>query len=356
VAENSNIEWTDHTFNPWIGCTKVSPGCANCYAEAHDNRFGGGHWGKGAPRQRTSEANWRKPVQWNRQEEAKLVSHAEFVNPRRPRVFCASLADWLDDEAPIEWLADLFDLIRKTPNLDWLLLTKRPENWRARVEAASDHLFDHGDRDTCGWLVAWWKHGVAPRNIWLGTTVEDQTRGIERISTLVKIPARVRFLSCEPLLAPVDLRPWFYLANNEPWNFAHPDPMAYAQERYRRATRANFIHWVICGGESGPNARPMHPDWARELRDQCAAAGVPFFFKQWGEWANAGCEAFGKVKPRAITWIRWDGSRWPHCPEDENADCVTLSCVGKKAAGRLLDGREHSEFPNASNQTPPPRA
>lgn len=108
-----------------------------------------------------------------------------------------------------------------------------------------------------------------------------------------------------------------------------------------------LIDWVICGGESGPNARAMHPDWARELRDQCAAAGVPFFFKQWGEWVSAGCEAFGKIQPRAITWIRWDGSRWPHCPEDENADCVTLSCVGKKAAGRLLDGREHSEFPNA---------
>jgi protein gp37 len=143
MAQNSNIEWTDNTWNPWIGCTKVSPGCANCYAEARDQRFAGGaHWGKGAPRQRTSAANWKQPLKWNR-EAAEDVDDAlhdfgadKYEAPQRPRVFCASLADWLDDEVPIEWLADLLGLIHATPFLDWQLLTKRPENWMARIEQA----------------------------------------------------------------------------------------------------------------------------------------------------------------------------------------------------------------------------
>lgn len=134
--KNTNIEWCDHTFNPWIGCTKVSPGCAHCYAETRDKRFTGGiHWGRGAPRNRTSPSNWNEPIKWNNGA-AKLAANCSqaFEYPsRRPRVFCASLADWLDDEVPIKWLADLLDLIRDTPNLDWLLLTKRPQNWEKRM-------------------------------------------------------------------------------------------------------------------------------------------------------------------------------------------------------------------------------
>ncbi len=322
MGEMTKIEWADHTFNPWRGCTKVSPGCAHCYAEAHDNRFGGGHWGKGAPRQRTSAANWNQPLKWHREEEAKRVSHEEFVSNRRPRVFCASLADWLDDEVPAAWLFDLLTLIHKTPNLDWLLLTKRPENWQSRLRAAAGQCtvdpLDITDR-----IYAWLEGSRIWSNIWIGTTVEDQQRLDERIPELLKIPACVRFLSCEPLLGPID--------------FAKGGCAAWM----------GLIEWVICGGESGPHARPMHPDWARSLRDQCAAAGVPFFFKQWGEWfpghtndgfipdedhLECGVPEFGRVDVHAF-------------PPERDGTYQEMGRLGKRKSGRVLDLREHDAFP-----------
>jgi len=226
--KNSKIEWTDHTFNPWEGCTKVSPGCANCYAENRNARFGGGtapNWGFCAPRRRTSVDNWNKPLKWDREAAQEQHAYSEacrdgqvdeccLTPPRRPRVFCASLADWLDDEVPIEWLADLMDLIRRTPNLDWLLLTKRPQNWRARVEAVMAFaMFSPAHHAMLPWLGKWHPDHdsgggvkgspVPPENVWVGTSVEDQTRANERIPRLMDIPAKVRFLSCEPLLGPV---------------------------------------------------------------------------------------------------------------------------------------------------------
>lgn len=201
-----------------------------------------------------------------------MVSHDEFVANRRPRVFCASLADWLDDEVPIEWLADLLDLIRRTPNLDWLLLTKRPQNWRARVGDARRfcNRGDLGDEPgkTWAWLSDWVDNGKPPANVWIGTSVEDQTRYDERIGHLCEIPALVRFLSMEPLLRGVDLD----LYGNLPGE---------RMLRWHRPVKS-MLHWVIVGGESGPHARPMHIEWARSLRDQCKAAGVAFFMKQIG--------------------------------------------------------------------------
>jgi protein gp37 len=288
MSENTKIEWTDHTFNPWIGCTKVSPGCAHCYAETlMDHRYGKVQWGKGQPRQRTSEANWKLPVKWNRSviclgcgDAVSTWKTSHFrgggdqidcpkcrtnVACRRPKVFCASLADWLDDEVQIEWLADLLSLIHATPNLDWLLLTKRPAHWRPRlalaqrwaVDAAPDFSSPQSD------FILSWLDGKPPANVWLGTSVEDQTRADERIPMLLQLPAKVRFLSCEPLLGAVQLQKQSLASEYE----GH-EPFG--------------INWVICGGESGAKSRPMHPDWARGLRDQCRAAGVPFFFKQWG--------------------------------------------------------------------------
>lgn len=270
MGERTEISWTDHTFNPWTGCTKVSPGCANCYAETMCNRFPHlGEWGPGAERKRTSEANWRKPLGWARK--------ARRAGGRKPRVFCASLSDWLDPEVPAEWLADLLALIAKTSDaLDWQLLTKRPGLWRERLDAAADARIEvnpPGAQFAERWLA-----GEAPEGVWLGITVEDQRRADERRRSLLEIPARVRFLSCEPLLGHLD-----HLCQGG-------------------------IHWCIAGGESGPKARPMNPEWARALRDQCEEAGVAFHFKQWGEWSN------GKRK-------------------------------GKKNAGRLLDGRTHDAFP-----------
>lgn len=264
----THIQWTDRTFNPWEGCTKVSPGCLHCYAETRNQRFSGGaNWGKGAPRRRTSKSNWNQPLRWNLiGSQANSLSEKLGGVARRQRVFCASLADWLDDEVPIEWLADLLALIKATPNLDWQLLTKRPENWFNRVGEVIRLEIPVGgeahDRCSAAAMAAAWLNGAVPSNVWIGTTVEDQQRADERIPLLLAIPAKVRFLSCEPLLGLVNLSTGF------------AGPQTYPLGR--------GINWVICGGESGPGARPMHPAWARSIRDQCRAAEVPFFMKQMG--------------------------------------------------------------------------
>lgn len=268
MSENTKIQWADHTFNPWEGCTKVSPGCLNCYADTRAQRFGQVKWGKGQPRRRTSAANWKLPVKWNRTEELVQVSHAGFVENTRPRVFCASLADWLDEEVPIEWLADLLKLIHDTPNLDWLLLTKRPENWKNRLaEVLADKLAGPqwpAWNFTDGWLTG----DSIPPNVWLGVSVEDQTRADERIPKLLSIPAKVRFLSCELLLGPVDLKDW-----GDGCSVVDPFEPG--------------INWCIIGGESGPNARPCNVEWIRSLLEQCRAAGVAPFVKQLGSNSKA---------------------------------------------------------------------
>jgi len=254
----SKISWTEATFNGWIGCAKVSPGCTNCYAEDLDNRrFGGGHWGVGKDRKRTGAANWREPVKWDKACADKGI---------RKRVFCSSLSDWLDPEVPVEWLADLLRLIAATPNLDWLLLTKRPERWRERIEAVRDLGGLNG-------VAATWLDGVPPRNVWVGTTVEDQKRAEERVPALLAIPARVRFLSCEPLLEAVDLWPTLSVTDS---NGEMSGPRV-------KPDGSPAIDWVIVGGESGPRARPFDLAWARAILLQCQEAGVAVWVKQMGD-------------------------------------------------------------------------
>lgn len=254
--ENSHIQWTDHTYNPWRGCTKVSPGCLHCYAEARDIRFEGGtHWGKGAPRVRAVASTLNEPIKWNRaaQEIRFQAEDGGFALPDRPRVFCASLADWLDDEVPVEWLAHLLMMIQGTPDLDWLLLTKRPENWRPRLEA----VLAEATSPLSGILTARWLSGMFPDNVWALATIEDQARVSARKEALMKIPARVHGFSVEPMLGPIDL----YFSESHPdWN----------------------PNWVICGGESGPGCRPFNPGWARALKHECSRVGVSFFMKQLG--------------------------------------------------------------------------
>lgn len=274
MAENSNIQWCDHTFNPWIGCTKVSPGCKNCYAETLDkNRFSktlpGGtkdtplsHWGKGAPRHRTSASSWKQPLKWEKEAALTVGQGGIFGDVERPRVFCASLADWLDDEVPIEWLSDLLYLVIKCRNLDWLMLTKRPQLWRTRFQEVANHS------DIGAMIAQHWLDGNPPPNVWIGTTVEDQKRADERIPHLLSIPAKVRFLSCEPLLEAVELRTVADGRGNHALSLRNP--------------AMNRIHWVITGGESGTGCRPAEIEWFRSLKDQCAAAGVSFFMKQLG--------------------------------------------------------------------------
>ncbi len=323
MAKNSNIEWTDHTFNGWRGCTKVSPGCANCYAEKLVTQRLNGEWGPGRPRQLASDAMWREPLKWNAEAAARIESLRPGMSRvdaplTRPRVFCSSLADWLDDEVPVEWLARLMRLIAVTPHLDWLLLTKRPQNFRARLNAAYSAPGMGSGKPEMDWLWHWANgYGCVPANVWIGTSVEDQKRADERIPELLKIPARVRFLSCEPLLGPVSLGGTGFQID---MGRRLSDPVT------------TNIHWVIVGGESGPDARPMHPAWARSLRDQCAAAGVPFFFKQWGEWA-----------PAELCFTNGCGPQfWRVWPDDAKS-----YRIGKKTAGRLLDGVEHNGFPTA---------
>lgn len=272
MGENSKIEWTRHTFNPWIGCQKVGPGCDHCYAETlMDNRLGQVEWGPHGARKRTSVANWRKPLAWDR---------AAAAAGERHRVFCASLADVFDNHGSITsgWRGDLWHLIARTPHLDWMLLTKRPGNIR-------DMLPD-------GYGAPAWGDGWP--NVWLGCTITSREEMLRDGPKLARLDARVRFWSVEPLLGdlgdvPSDLMP----------------------------------DLVIVGGESGPGARPMHPAWVRSLRDQCVAAGVSFFLKQWGEW-SADALLFTDVEDR--------------CPPPAMR-------IGKKAAGRLLDGRTWDQMP-----------
>lgn len=319
MSENSSIEWTDNTFNPFIGCTKVSPGCDNCYAEhMMDTRLHRAHWGAGQPRIRTSAANWREPLKWN-------ARHTEFFaqHGRCERVFCASLADVFDNEVPFGWRTDLLDLIRRTPRLDWLLLTKRIGNVMRMLREVHDEGLrtpvTADDHATKQW-VREWLDGSPPVNVWLGATIINQEEANRDIPKLRDMPARIRFLSMEPLLGPVSLRWLAAWPENAPRSAQNPTGFTNHLDGLRR------LDWVIVGGESGSGARPMHPDWARSLRDECAAAGVPFLFKQNGEWVS-------------VSEIAGAGEhyRFP--------DGATVRRVGKKAAGRTLDGVTHDQFP-----------
>lgn len=231
MAETSKIEWTHATFNPWVGCEKVSPACDNCYAEGWAKRTGQSALWHGE-RRRTTEAYWRGPLKWDAAAAAAGV---------RKRVFCASLADVFDDRVPDEWRGDLFELIDATPNLDWLLLTKRPQNI-GRLMKACNSL-----NSIANFAKLW-------PNVWLGTTVENQEEMAKRVGHLLYVSATVHFLSCEPLLQHILLPP--------------------------ADTYWHSLDWVICGGESGSGARHMEPRWAQALRDECADMGIAFFMKQ----------------------------------------------------------------------------
>ena len=334
MSENTKIEWCDHTFNPWEGCQHAGPGCDGCYAEARNARFGGGtapNWGPGAPRRRTSAANWALPKRWNAQAAAFMAQHG-----RRQRVFCASLADVFDNAVDPQWRDDLFELIAATPNLDWLLLTKRIGNVgnMLPVPFDFDRHFPH---------------------VWIGATIVNQAEADRDIPKLLDVPARVRFLSMEPLLGPVDIKPWLQQ------KFFHGG-RALNGRAMMRSHPTERLDWVIVGGESGPGARAMHPDWARSLRDQCQNAGVPFLFKQWGNWRAAAWfdgpdadddsgDAFVDLDRTEHVFIANDGRTWDtlggrlmYPPLPLGHWCLMVN-EGKKSSGRLLDGLTWDEAP-----------
>lgn len=286
--EQSKIEWTDHTFNCWWGCQKVSEGCKNCYAETLDNRYHHEqpHWGPGSSRKPMSENYWKQPLKWN--EAAKAAG-------KPAKVFCASMADVFEGHPDtLPHLSRLFDLIEATPHLIWQLLTKRPENIATLIQPKWGDTF--------------------PPNVWIGTSVENQEMAEKRIPELINSASAKRyFLSMEPLLGPVDLSKVtmkFPGTGDVEW---HALPA---------------IDWIIVGGESGHNARPMHPDWLRSIRDQCQKNSVAFFFKQWGE--------FG---PLYLTSPLGQSISY-------NGIGYHMHKNGKKANGRELDGRTYNEFPN----------
>lgn len=235
MAENTKIAWATHTFNPWLGCSRVSPACDHCYAAEWAKRTGHPELWEGE-RRRTTEANWRLPLKWDA-ESARTGD--------RQLVFCASLADVFDNVVPDAWRADLFELIRRTPNLDWLLLTKR-------IGLAIGMLPDD------------WNEGYP--NVWLGATVVTQNEVDRDVPKLLATPARVRFLSIEPMLGPITL----------------------ADDEANFLAGLRRINWVICGGESGGHARHLPAYWARDLRNQCATNGTAFFMKQGSQanWPN----------------------------------------------------------------------
>ncbi len=304
--KDSSIEWTDHTFNPVIGCTKVSPACDFCYAEVSTPaRAMKIIWGVSEARHRTAASTWAQPLAWNRAHDKFFALHG-----RRQRVFCASLADVFDNQWDPAWRADLLMLIRSTPNLDWQLLTKRVGNVLPLLLEAEELLKTQDRLDGWDWLHDW-TCGSPPPNVWLGATVVNQEEADRDIPKLLATPARVRFLSMEPLLGPVSLVP----------HFASRDGFGPDGQFSDRSGLCGRLHWIIAGGESGPGARPSQLEWYRSLRDQCAAAGVAFLFKQWGEFGPSQYDVPGTVP-------------WP------------MQRVGKKAAGHLLDGIEHNGFPS----------
>lgn len=245
--ENSKIEWTTHSANFWWGCMKVSDGCKNCYAETWANRWGKSIWGPAATTGREyKKAAWVDLRRWNAQAKAEGV---------RRRVFVQSMADFFEDHPQVSpWRAAALQLMQECRYLDFQVLTKRPENINSMIEQAT------GFSDSEMWFY------TAP-HVWIGTSVENQETADQRIPELLSVPAKVRFLSMEPLLGPVDL-----------WGANYRNPHG----GYTGAATSwpGGVQWVIVGGESGHGARPMHPDWVRSLRDQCQAANVPFFFKE----------------------------------------------------------------------------
>ncbi|MFC3768310.1 phage Gp37/Gp68 family protein [Paenibacillus sp. GCM10012303] len=317
----TSIEWTDRTWNPLRGCSKVSEGCRNCYAIRVAHRFGGeGMPYEGLTQPGPGGPNWtgkvtlvpdalESPLRWRKQQ----------------RVFVNSMSDLFHESVDEKYIAKVFGIMCLSQQHTFQVLTKRPERMARLLNSedfqmhtgwfASQAIREYGlDRSKFEYLPDW----PLP-NVWLGVSVENQKAADDRIPLLLQTPAAVRFLSCEPLLGPVKL----------------PKSAYEFDEEYPEEGSVCKLDWVIAGGESGPGARPMHPDWTRSLRDQCQAAGVSFFFKQWGEWLP--------VHPDRKSYEY--SSPGHKCAE---IDGTRFFRIGKLLAGRQLDDREWNEFPEAT--------
>lgn len=365
MAEHTKVEWCDSSANWWEGCTEVSRaatgggGCDNCYARRMNAWLKGSkNWGPGAPRRRINTAT-ETVGRWQRGAHRFRAKHG-----RDRRVFVNSISDWLDNEVPAEWLAELLDTIRQCPDVTFLLLTKRIGNWQSRLQQAADWAeAAAGDRgaDLHKWITAW-LDGSAPANVYVGATVVNQVEADRDIPKLLAVPARIRFLSIEPLLGYIDLTREYLAAKLGSYPFK-------GMPTEHRTKLLDLLDWVIVGGESGADARPTHPSWVLSLRDQCAAAGVPFLFKQWGEWhtgaisTSTGQAVFRQFTDyqhwvnKADTWVQGGicldergrqlalGRDFMKARDDGTFPVTIMHRVGKRAAGRLLEGVEHNAFP-----------
>jgi len=293
----TKIEWAEESWNPVTGCTPISEGCQNCYARRMAQRLRGRC---GYP----ADEPFRVTLHKNR-----LMEPLKWKKPKR--IFVCSMGDLFHPDVPAEFVVNVFEVIEAAKQHTFLVLTKRPE----RIDSI---LYGEEGR----WYLG---GGDFLPNVWLGVTAENQEQADERIPILLQIPAAVRFVSVEPMLGPVNLRNIYRPQDGSEW-----DALKGVDTKHQLHLSCK-LGWVICGGESGPGARPMHPDWVRSLRDQCKAAGVPFFFKQWGEWRE--CMPPDQWNSEGYKIIEAHGTHFVK--------------LGKKAAGRLLDGREWNEYPES---------
>lgn len=327
----SRIEWTEEVWNPIRGCSRVSEGCRNCYAERIAARFnkpgglavGGGQYPAqafhGLATMTPQGPRWTGKIRF-----ASELIDAPLGWERPRRVFVNSMSDLFHDDVKIAWLDQIFAVMVLAREHTFQILTKRPRRMRdylsspatpERIRLALEGFLQKGDS---AYELRW-----PIENIWVGASVEDQSAADERIPFLLDAPAAVRWISAEPLLGPLDLERYLLALRHEG----------------RHACRG--VHWVVAGGESGPAARPMHPDWARALRGQCKVAGVPFFFKQWGAWAPM---VFGQPENRR--YGEFHGDRFFESCLCSAGLSEAMKMLGKRAAGRKLDGREWDEYPN----------
>ncbi len=334
MSDISKIEWTDSTWNVITGCSVVSPGCTNCYAMGlagtrlrnHPSRAGLTDESKAGPvwngKVRLNEDWLTQPLKW-----------------RRPRtIFVCAHGDLFHQNVPDEWIDRVFRVINMTPHHTYQILTKRARRMRQYM-SDQERVVQVAFEGRAEW---------PPRNAWLGVSAEDQTRADERVPDLLATPAAVRFVSAEPLLGPIDfgaISNGWYFVNALKGTMYHDNPPDEPAAPTKDCARLN---WVIVGGESGSNARPMHPAWARSIRDQCAAAGVAFFFKQWGEWAvdklSAGGDLGGDMRRDVVRHVCADRENDGHFRKGDRH----MRRVGKARAGRLLDGQTHDDMPQRS--------
>jgi protein gp37 len=334
MGDNTGIEWTDATWNPIVGCSVVSPGCTNCYAmKFAGNRLDGNP--KSPHYAGTTTKSKAGPV-WS----GKLALAPQHIvnaplkwsKPRR--IFVNSMGDLFHESVPDEWILDALTIMAIARRHTFQVLTKRAERMRdfmSNPDLLQEIMvnwwsFDDGMRSVEAWPLP---------NVWLGVSAEDQCRADERIPLLLETPAAVRFVSAEPLLGPIDLEPRLGTHMSRVGDMTIYEDGSHTFQDTETPRILRGPDWIIVGGESGPNARPMHPDWARSLRDQCAAAGVPFFFKQWGEWKSY----------KGGTHFMGPAGTYRRVGSGPQEDDICIAKVGKSRAGRLLDGREHNDMP-----------